>query len=334
MPKSPLQFALARQWEMLRKLPARGPGLTASQITVWLREQGYRVSKRTVERDLIDLSAIFGLVCNSESVPYGWHWMPGKQCDFPSIELTDAVSLALVESILSKLLPAVMLNALKPKFELARAKLAAMEGDRYARWTGKVRYIADTLNLIPPRVEGRVIGAVQDALLQDLQLEIVYTGPNDKRPKELTIHPLSLIQRGATPYLAATTFNYTDVRLYAIHRIQRARITDRKVVPPQGYTIDRYLASGAMDFGGAATTIRLKARITNNLAIYLAETPLSADQKIQFLGNRYLLKAIVKDSWQLRWWILSQGASLTVVAPKHVRTEIHETLKAAAASYA
>lgn len=333
MPKSSLQFALARQWEMLKKLPARGPGLTASQITAWLGEQGYKVSKRTVERDLIELSAMFGLVCNDESVPYGWHWMPGKQCDFPSIELTDAVSLVLVESILCKLLPAAMLNALRPKFELARTKLAAMEGDCYARWADKVRYVADTLNLIPPRVDGRVIGTVQDALLQDLQLEVVYMGHSDKKPKELTVHPLSLIQRGATPYLAATTFDYTDVRLYAIHRIRRAEVTDRKAKRPQGYTIDQYLASGAMDFGDSAT-IKLKAAITNNLAIYLEETPLSKDQRIRFLKGRYLLTATVNDSWQLRWWILSQGASITIVSPKNLRREIHETLRAAAASYA
>src|SRR5665213_102336 len=144
MPKSSLQLALARQWEMLKKLPNRSPGLTASQITGWLKEQGYPVSKRTVERDLIELSASFGIVCNDRSVPYGWHWMPGKQCDFTSIELTDAISLVLAEKILGKLLPASMLDALKPKFELARTKLAAMENSHYARWAEKVRYVATT----------------------------------------------------------------------------------------------------------------------------------------------------------------------------------------------
>lgn len=76
MPKSSLHLALARQWEMLKKFPADGPGLTASQVTAWLQGQGYRVSKRTVERDLVELSTSFGIVCNDKSIPYGWHWMP------------------------------------------------------------------------------------------------------------------------------------------------------------------------------------------------------------------------------------------------------------------
>jgi predicted DNA-binding transcriptional regulator YafY len=332
MPKSSLQPALARQWEMLKKLPAHNPGLTASQITAWLKEQGYPVSKRTVERDLIELSAIFGIVCNDKSIPYGWHWMPGKQCDFTSIELTDAVSLVLVESILSKLLPAAMLAALKPKFELARTKLAALENNRYARWADKVRYVASTINLIPPKVDPKVLAIVQDALLQDRQVEISYTSPSSKKSKEYTVHPLSLIQRGSTPYLVATTYDYPDVRLYAVHRIQRARITDQKVVAQKGYTTDQYLASGAMDFGGAET-IKLTAWVTNELAIYLEETPLSADQKIRFRSGRYLLTAEVKDSWQLRWWILSQGSALTIVSPESIRKGIGETLKAAAANY-
>ena len=333
MPKSSLKLAVSRQWEMLRKLPPRGPGLTASQITAWLKELGHPVSKRTVERDLIELSTSFGIVRNDKSAPYGWHWMPGKQCDFSSIELTDAVSLVLMESMLGKLLPTAMLDALKPKFVLARTKLAALENHRYARWAEKVRYVAATVNLIPPNVDGKALAAVQEALLQDVQLKISYTSPSSRKAKELTVHPLSLIQRGSTPYLAATTYDYPDVRLYAIHRIQSAEITDCKVVPPKGYTTDGYLASGAMGFGGGAP-IQLKAWLTNNLAIYLAETPLSASQKLQSKGDRYLLTAEVHDSWQLRWWILSQGSSITIVSPKHIRAGISEALQGAAANYA
>ncbi|HXC01995.1 MAG TPA: WYL domain-containing protein [Opitutaceae bacterium] len=332
MPKSSNKFALARQWELLKKLPARGPGLTASKITAWLKDQGYSVTKRTVERDLDTLSASFGIVCNDESMPYGWHWMPGKQCDFTSIELTDAVSLVVAESILSKLLPATMLAALKPKFELARTKLAAMENHRYARWTEKVRYVAATINLIPPKVAGKVLAAVHEALLHDVQLKIRYLSPRSKKSKELTVHPLSLIQRGTTPYLAATAHDYPDVRLYAIHRIQRAEITKLKVVPPKGYTTDQYLAAGAMEFGGG-TSIQLKAWVTDELAIYLAETPLSVKQTIQFKKGRHLLTAEVKDSWQLHWWILSQGAGFTVVSPAYLRNGIHTTLRTAAANY-
>ena len=318
---------------MLKKLPSSRPGLTASAMTRWLKDEGFLVTKRTVERDLIELSTSFGIICNDNSIPYGWHWMPGKQCDFTSIEVADAVSLILVESILSKLLPATMLDALKPKFELAKAKLAGMKDRRFARWTEKVRYVPNTVNLIPPRVDGKVLATAQEALLQDLPLGISYLSIGSKKPKEFTIQPLSLIQRGTTPYLVATAYNYPDVRLYAIHRIQRAAIAEGKVIPPKDFTTDGYLASGALEFGGAQK-IRLKAWVTNQLAIYLAETPLAEDQKIRFKEGRYLLTAKVNDSWQLHWWVLSQGTGITIVSPEHLRKGISGTLKAAAANYA
>ncbi|MEB3903108.1 WYL domain-containing protein, partial [Pseudomonas putida] len=42
---------------------------------VWrLRDVGFSVSKRTIERDLNELSLIFPLERNDKSIPYGWHW--------------------------------------------------------------------------------------------------------------------------------------------------------------------------------------------------------------------------------------------------------------------
>ena len=79
MPEASLQLALARHWELLKKLPSRGPGMTASDLTKYLRdEMGFAVSKRTVERDLIDLARLFGSRCNDDSIPDGWHWLPGN----------------------------------------------------------------------------------------------------------------------------------------------------------------------------------------------------------------------------------------------------------------
>jgi len=333
MPKASVQFAIARQWEMLKKLPSRGPGITAAQLTAYLRgETGFTVSKRTVERDLIELAGQFGIHCNEQSVPYGWHWLPGKQCDFTSVDLADAVSLVLTESVLTKLLPAAMLASLQSKFALARSKLETLEHHRYARWAEKVRYVSTTLNMIPPKVEPGVFATIQEALLRDLQVTVVYTAPTSKKATEITLHPLSLIQRGATPYLVATAFEYPDVRRYAIHRMSRAVLAEKAIVRPKGFTTDGYLKSGAMEFGDGGS-INLKAWVTNELAIYLAETPLSEKQTIAFKQGRYLLSAEVNGSWQLHWWILSQGDAVIVISPEGLRSKIANSLNAASRNY-
>lgn len=156
MPKSSNHLALARQWEMLKLLPGRAPGLTARELTERLKEAGYEVSKRTVERDLNDLSMQFGIVCNDAAMPYGWHWLPGQQAAFGSVDLVDALTLSLTENVLRQMLPRSMLGVLEPKFQQARTKLAALSEQLLARLGEKVRYVSPSFHLQAPTIRPKL----------------------------------------------------------------------------------------------------------------------------------------------------------------------------------
>ncbi|CAM3974673.1 Transcriptional regulator [Pseudomonas reidholzensis] len=77
MPSNPTRQTIARQWQLLKLLPNRHPGLSTSQLQFALTEAGQKASKRTVERDLNELATLFPLQCNSKGMPYGWYWQPG-----------------------------------------------------------------------------------------------------------------------------------------------------------------------------------------------------------------------------------------------------------------
>lgn len=332
MPKSSNHLALARQWEMLKKIPARPPGITSSELTAWLKDQGFGVSKRTVERDLNDLSSLFGIVSNTASIPYGWYWLPGKQYEFGSIEITDAVSLKLAEDLLRKMMPSTLLQALEPKFEQAKRKLEALETQSYAKWTKKVGFVPSTIHQIPPRINSAVLDKIHDALLKEVQIWVEYTAFNSSESKKQKLHPLCMIQRGTVPYLVATAFDFKDVRIYAMHRILSVDLTEEKAVIPEDFSVDDYIDQRGMEFG-SRKEIKLKARVTNKLGMYLSETPLSKDQKIVYRKNDWQLQATVHDTWQLHFWIMSQGAAITVISPKFIRTRITEELESALSNY-
>ncbi|WP_342650017.1 WYL domain-containing protein [Pseudomonas sp. REB1044] len=74
MPFATTRATLSRQWALLRQLPSRSPGVTSAELVWRLRDVGFTVSKRTVERDLNELSLIFPLERNDKSIPFGWHW--------------------------------------------------------------------------------------------------------------------------------------------------------------------------------------------------------------------------------------------------------------------
>ncbi|HEN8707452.1 TPA: WYL domain-containing protein [Pseudomonas putida] len=77
MPSHPTRHTIARQWQLLKLLPGRHPGMSSTQLQAALTTVGHTTSKRTVERDLVELAALFPLQCNSKGMPYGWYWQPG-----------------------------------------------------------------------------------------------------------------------------------------------------------------------------------------------------------------------------------------------------------------
>ena len=151
MPKVAQHRALARQWEILKRLPARGPGITSRELVESLDRAGFQITKRTVERDLTELSMLFGIACNDGSVPYGWYWVRGECPDLPGVTLADALSLNMIEATLRPMLPPSALEALEQRFQIARRKLTELSQDNpNARWASKVSYVQPTMPLIPP----------------------------------------------------------------------------------------------------------------------------------------------------------------------------------------
>jgi predicted DNA-binding transcriptional regulator YafY len=71
MPSSTSRRTIARQWELLKQLPGKGPGLSAAELCGRLQSSGHQVSKRTIERDLVELSQLFPLQCNDKGIPSG-----------------------------------------------------------------------------------------------------------------------------------------------------------------------------------------------------------------------------------------------------------------------
>lgn len=325
--------AIARQWQLLKLLPSRPPGKTARELAESLAREGFEVTKRTVERDLNELTVLFPLYCNDKTPPYGWRWADEAHCDLPSLSVSEALSLRLLEDFLKPILPATLLASMGVRFALAKRKLENLEGQRLARWADKVRVVTPTLQLLPPRIEPAVQEAVHEALLADEQVEVLYQSPHKEQASVMELHPLGLIQRGPVTYLVATAFDYGNVLLFAMHRIKEAKRLSRPCRRPENFSLDAYLATGASDFGDGEH-IRFKAVVNGYLADRLRETPLSEDMELMEQENGCLLTCSLIASWQLHWWILAQGDEIEVLEPDNLRKEISRALKMAARKYA
>lgn len=324
---------LSRQWEMLRMLPSRGPGITSKTLCDALLDAGYQVSKRTVERDLQELSRIFPLQCNDAGKPWGWHWRPGEAMGLPGLSLAEALSLTMVEEALPTLLPSNLYKGLEPRFQQARDKLDALaEDNAHARWPRKVATVRPELSLCPPSWEPAILESVQLALLEERQIHCRYYSAHQDKERQLTLNPLALVQRGLVVYLIATSPPHDDARQYALHRFRSVALMETPAQGADSFDLNAYLDSGALQFNTGGQ-LKLRAWISESLARLLRETPLSEDMRLEPCPDGHHLQATVRDSWQLRWWLLQQGSNICVQAPPELRQYARHTLQAALQRY-
>jgi predicted DNA-binding transcriptional regulator YafY len=324
---------LLRQWQMLRQIP-RYPGkISARELNDRLAIEQFEVSKRTVERDLQELSLKFPLSLDDREKPYGWSWQKDAAAfDLPGLGPHEALMLKLVQAHLKNLLPASTLKVMAPYFKSAEQRLNSISPDsKVLSWQKKVRSVTATQPLLAPIINEAVQTTITQALLIDRQLKIIYNARN-KESNQYRIHPLALVQRGSVTYLFVRINDFEDTRLLALHRIHEAELLDERTIIPVDFDIDAEISSGRMGFG-QGKLLSLIAKFSLDAGDHLFETPLSIDQTIVKDNDRLTVTATVADTPQLVWWLLSFGAGVEVVAPTVLRTNIATTLTDAAKKY-
>ncbi len=326
-----------RLLDTLAVIPADGKMLSTPQILERLQARGHSMDIRTLQRDLEALEKEFALERDARTTPYGWRWPKrAVRMSLPEMDWSEALSFHLLQKYLQDLLPASVLDHLAPHFRQAEEKLKRQFADAPLKhWPDKVRVVPPGQPMCSPKLSRAVRETMTEALLTGRQAEIQYRRKDDPGPQTWRIHPLGLVQYGRVFYLAVCLFDYEDVRMIALHRIERARLLDDKVRTPSDFSLDRWLNEGAMGFGGDGA-IRLVAEFHDKAGHHLVESPLSSDQTVTPLdagGKSVRVTATVQDTEQLRWWLLGFGGAVEVLEPASLRRSIAKRLRSASARY-
>lgn len=327
---------LNRHWETLRLIPRAPRKTTVDEVWRQLAASGWEVSKRTVERDLEKLSKSFPLVADDRDKPYGWQWLRDSRVfDVPAMDLPTALTFHFVEQFVQPLLPESVRAHLQPHLAMAVRVLDAAQSNKLRDWTEKVTVIPKGQELLAPAVAPGVTELVYEALLQERRLRIQYRPQRMKgEAREYTVSPLGLVLRDQVYYIVATLFEYQDIMQLALHRIDEAALLSDSVKRPKGFSLKRYVQNGEFDYP-VGKPVRLSAAFDADAAFHLHETPLSDDQRIVKLDDgRERVTATVKDTQQLRWWLLSFGAKVMVEKPTALRRELASMVKSLGQRYA
>lgn len=334
MPHKTTRHTIARQWELLKALPARGEGKTVQELLQHLQDNGFDIQRRQVERDLEELSACFPL--NHDDRNYGrrWRWIDNARCNLFGMSQVEALSWQWVEQLLTRILPDALLQELVPYFhESARILDKSPVKPAMIRWHDKLRIIPASLPLLPPAIPESTFQVLQQALLEERSLTITHKHPSQPLEKSLTLFPLGMIQRGPVTYLVAQAKGYEDIRLYAAHRIVSAALGEEPVIRPIGFTLDDYIAQGVLH-DAPPSRIDLTLRVSARMAAILIETPLADNQRMEPDEQGHaVVRATLPQTWQLEWWILSGAGQIQVLEPVSLRERIMARHREALTAY-
>jgi predicted DNA-binding transcriptional regulator YafY len=109
---------------------------------------------------------------------------------------------------------------------------------------------------------------------------------------------------------------------FALHRFISAEQLDTACVENKDFNLQKFIEEGAFEFvNEGAPLVDLELKISSFVEKHLAESKLSENQTIEHFENHVELKATVKNTKQLRWWLMSFGPAVEVINPKEFREE-------------
>lgn len=326
-----------RYLETLRVIPRHPRKTTAGEVHQRLAAAGYSIDRRSVERDLHKLSTVFPITCDEGRRPAGWAWN-AEAADLiaPGLGTVEALELELLARYLRPLLPANAWATLQPRLSAAQAELATFPGTPLARWRKRVAVIGDGPPLQLPDVSPDVVAVVHESLLHGRQLAADYRSVDAQQQRRYQIHPVALVYQGQIGYLVATLWEYSDLRLLALHRMSRAELHAAPARQPEDFDLDTYLREQSVLDRPGTRELRLTLRVSAWLARHLEERRLSDDQRItpEIDADASIVRATVRESERLIWWLRSHGNEVEVLKPLALRRRMAAEVAELAARYA
>jgi hypothetical protein len=251
-----------RQILLLRYIPREPNKIDTTTLHSRIQSEGYQVTERTIQRDLEQLSTLFGLCADEESKPYRWFFTRNSAViDIPGMSPQMALTFMLVQKFARNSFPNSVLENLEPYFLQAEKELGGMNDNKLARWPSKVEAITDGMPFQPPHIKPQVLELVYEGLLNDKCLEGEYFPRAGSASKHYQIHPLGLVYRGSVIYLVCTLWDYQDIVQLALHRFDSVELSNLPSNKPKDFDLNEYIELGGFGI-------------------------LNADENISFVGKR------------------------------------------------
>lgn len=308
---------------------------STTQIAALLKEQGVEDrGLRTIQRDLEKLSGHFPIFGDNYR-PRGWCWAKDAAVLLPGMDLHTALSFRLMQEFLLPLIPTACLSAAERHFAEAKRVLRSDTLGQHRSWLDKVQIVSRGQGLLPAPVKEEVLDTVYEALFAERRFSATYRRRSGACLPDCAVNPLGLVFVDKTAYLVCTLWNYDDIKHMPLHRFEKAAVLDLPARHIDGFSLEGYVQQQKeFDYPESEKSLKVVATFSRHAAHHLRETPLAEDQQIADLSDDEVrVSATVRDTSQLRWWLLGFGDQVEVLEPKGLREEMAQCARGMAKRY-
>lgn len=355
MPRDSTERQLARRMAIIDLLPLLpdhgiGQGATVDQLMTRLGDT-FAVERRTFERDLRDLAdpngpwrRRFGLEVESRPGSSDGRineWFTTAHSKIPlfkSVSAIDALVASFARQELGPFLPRDARLALDEQVATIERKQKHLQlTDAYRQaiaYQDKIRRLPDGRPMAPSKVAPEHLQTVNDALMKDLMLSLVYRAAKSEMNKTHCVYPIGLVIHARTLRLLAVDKaevfldpSAMKVKSFHLHRMQAVTLGDPVARNARVPTLDEALAGGALAmWSKGLITLHLRFAGGEDADVFvrtLEEMPLSDDQTIfvNTAGHREMMATVTNTS-ALRRMLQSMACEVKVLAPDDLRQEM------------
>lgn len=185
-----------------------------------------------------------------------------------------------------------------------------------------------------PAVQGiDHLGPIAEAIRNHTHISFEYRKFSDGSVKPHEVHPYLLKEYRNRWYLISFEPKSNDFRTYGLDRIEKLKSSKKKFKTDPGFSSDRFFrhSIGITEIDSEPQQIELACSST--LGKYFETQPLHESQKVMHEKDRTIIKLHVLVTYELISEILRHGASIQVVSPATLKTQIKETLQASLDQY-
>ena len=321
---------IVRQWRLLLALEGRSRGMTLVEAQA---EAGDGVSDRTIRRDFEALTqAGFPIETSKRDgkTVFLLNRDVFKGVAAAGFSLSELCALHLSRTVLSAVTGGPFRESLASAFDKLYDALPP------SMW----KFIEDLPDALGakehasrPRgaASAKSIDALMSAILGRRRVRMRYHSFSSQQVKDYIVEPYRLAYAQGGLYLQAFVPDYSEMRTFAVQRIEQAVALEESFSPVEGSPSDVFPHSlGAfsgtpekvvIEFTAARSALRARARVS-----FVAGHRGSARRTNRLTMN------VVTD-WELQAWVMGFGPAAKVIQPAAFAQRIVESLEEARATY-